>query len=125
MSNKKILVVDDDNVFIELIDMCLSKRSIDIYSSNNITEAAEVFCEHNHDFDAVILDRQMPGGDGNEFLRAIRNKYNSSVPVMMLTGKNDTKDIISSLEIGANDYIVKPFGVDEFVSRFKKMINMD
>ena len=101
----RILVVDDDVNICELLRLYLEKEGWEVLVAYNGIKAIELFKSQNPDF--VILDIMLPGDDGFSICKTIRTV--SNVPVIMLTAKGDVVDKISGLEIGADDYICKPF----------------
>ncbi|MBQ3114601.1 MAG: response regulator transcription factor [Clostridia bacterium] len=111
----RILVVDDDVNICELLRLYLEKEGWEVLVAYNGIKAIELFKSQNPDF--VILDIMLPGDDGFSICKTIRTV--SNVPVIMLTAKGDVVDKISGLEIGADDYICKPFNPRELVARIK------
>ena len=113
---QKILVVDDDAVISELIQEALRKGGFDVAFAVNGQEALDFI---NKDIpDAIILDRRMPVMDGNETLKRLRaDERTKAVPVVMLTGDDEVEQVIESLGLGANEYIVKPIVPEDLVSR--------
>ena len=111
----KILVVDDDVNICELLRLYLEKEGWEVLVAYNGVKAIELFKAQNTDF--VILDIMLPGDDGFTICKTIRAV--SNVPVIMLTAKGDVGDKIAGLEIGADDYMSKPFNPKELVARIK------
>ena len=111
----KILIVDDDININELIDMYL--KSVGYYTKKcfNGNDACNIIA--THEIDLVILDVMLPGKDGIEVLKYIRK--NSDIPVIMLTAKGVVFDKVLALELGADDYMVKPFDPKELLARVK------
>ncbi len=119
MSNKlKILVVDDDTNIAELISLYLNKEGYETKEVYNGREAIEVFSSYAPHL--VILDLMLPEIDGYQVCREIRQS--SSVPIIMLTAKGEVFDKVLGLELGADDYIVKPFDTKELVARVKAVL---
>jgi len=110
-----ILVVDDDKNICELLRLYLEKEGYRVIAAYDGNTAYEYFLRTN--FDLLILDIMMPGIDGIELLKKIRRE--SDVPVIMLTAKGETIDKVIGLEIGADDYMVKPFEAKELIARIK------
>lgn len=111
----KILVVDDDNDLREMVGLVLSSAGYEpIYVADGAL-AFETFQNTNPDL--VLLDIMLPGKDGIQVCREIRAV--SGVPIIMLTAKSDTDDIVRGLEVGADDYIVKPHSPAEMVARIR------
>ena len=111
----KILVADDDQNICELLRLYIEKEGFTVSIANDGEQAIRRFNEENPDL--VILDVMMPALDGWQVCREIRKK--SSVPIIMITAKGDTFDKVLGLELGADDYIVKPFDTKEVVARIK------
>ena len=114
----KILVVDDDRHIAELISLYLRKEGFDTMEAYNGREAVEIFPVYAPFL--VLLDLMLPGMDGYQVCEEIRRV--SSVPIIMLTAKGETFDKVRGLELGADDYIVKPFEPNELVARVKAVL---
>lgn len=114
----KVLVVDDDLNIVKLIKLYLEKEDYTVCTAQNGVEALEVY--KREDPSIIILDIMMPELDGNSVCREIRKT--SDVPIIMLTAKGETFDKVLSLELGADDYIVKPFEPKELVARIKAIL---
>lgn len=114
----KILVVDDDENICEVIRMYLNSSNYDNRIVNNGKDVENVFVEYKPDL--VLLDIMLPNIDGIDVLKWIRKE--SEVPVIMLTAKGDTFDKVLALELGADDYIVKPFEPKELLARVKAVM---
>lgn len=111
----KILIVDDDMNINELIDMYLKSAGYDTKKCFSGNDACKIILEQN--IDLVILDIMLPGKDGMEVLKYIRK--NGDIPVIMLTAKGEVFDKVLALELGADDYMVKPFDPKELLARVK------
>lgn len=111
----KVLIVDDDAHINELIDMYLKSAGYSTKKCFNGNEACNIITEGN--IGLVILDVMLPGRDGIEVLKYIRK--NSDTPVIMLTAKGEVFDKVLALELGADDYMVKPFDPKELLARVK------
>lgn len=111
--NKRALVVEDDSNIAELIRLYLGKDGFDVMISPDGSRAEGIFDLFQPD--VVLLDIMLPGINGWEVLKAIRKK--SSTPVIMLTAKGETEDKVSGLEMGADDYVTKPFEFKELIAR--------
>lgn len=118
MSTKKILVAEDEEKIRELLTVYLKKEGYSVYGARNGKEALEIF--DTEDPDAVILDVMMPEYDGWTILKRIRKK--SSLPVLMLTAREEEEDKLFGFELGADDYVTKPFSVKEVVARVKALL---
>jgi two-component system response regulator MtrA len=111
----RILVVDDDQALAEMIGIVLRSEGYDADFSADGNDAVDAF--HATKPDLVLLDVMLPGIDGIEVCRRIR--ADSGTPIIMLTAKSDTADVVAGLENGADDYVVKPFNPKELVARIK------
>ncbi len=111
----RVLVVDDDLALAEMLGIVLRGEGFDVAHVDNGTDALAAFREHRPDL--VLLDVMLPGADGLEVCRRIRGE--SGVPIVMLTARTDTLDVVSGLEAGADDYVVKPFKPQELVARVR------
>ena len=120
MANEKILVVDDDTNICELLRLYLTKEGYQVTTANDGEEGLEKFNQLKPDM--VLLDVMMPRMDGLEVCRRIRKLGNT--PVMMLTAKGETFDKVLGLELGADDYMVKPFDTKEVVARIKAVLRV-
>ena len=118
MANEKIMIVDDDINICELIRLYLEKEKYTTVIVNDGLEAVQTFNEVNPDL--VLLDIMLPGLDGWQVCRKIRN--NSNVPIIMLSAKSETFDKCLGLELGADDYISKPFETKEVLARIKAVL---
>lgn len=114
----KILVVDDDTNICELLRLYLEKDGYDTVIANDGEQAVE--CFHKHAPDLVLLDIMLPKLDGWQVCREIRKTSNA--PVIMITAKGETFDKILGLELGADDYVVKPFDAKEVMARVKAVL---
>ncbi|MCR5587152.1 MAG: response regulator transcription factor [Lachnospiraceae bacterium] len=115
---QKIMIVDDDNNIAELVSLYLAKECFDTLIVNDGNGAISAFNTYNPDL--ILLDIMLPGIDGYEVLREIRKT--SQVPVIMLSAKGETFDKVLGLELGADDYINKPFDNKEMVARVKAVL---
>lgn len=118
MSNGKILVVDDDKNICELLGLYLENEGYNVFSVNDGESAVREF--QNYQPDLVILDIMLPRMDGWQVCREIRKV--SERPIIMITAKGETFDKVLGLELGADDYIVKPFDPKEVVARIKAVL---
>ena len=111
----KILIVEDEASIAEVVSAYAKRDGYDTVIAPDGMKALEIF-EHE-DISLVILDLMLPKLSGEEVCRRIREK--SSVPIIMLTAKSGESDVVYGLDTGANDYIAKPFGVDELLARVR------
>ncbi|QEK11965.1 response regulator transcription factor [Crassaminicella thermophila] len=121
MNKKKILVVDDEQHIIELIQFNLENSGFDVITSENGEDAIRIAEEEMPD--VILLDLMLPGIDGFEACKKIRNNDKTrKIPVIMLTAKGEEMDKVLGLELGADDYLTKPFSVRELIARIKAVL---
>ncbi|MFC4223867.1 MtrAB system response regulator MtrA [Lysinibacter cavernae] len=113
--NPRILVIDDDTALSEMIGIVLQAEDYETMFCADGGKALDVFRETRPDL--VLLDVMLPGLDGIEICQLLR--LESGVPIIMLTAKTDTTDVVRGLEAGADDYVVKPFNPVELVARIR------
>ena len=118
MDKQKILIVDDDDNIAELIAMYLTKECYDTRTCGDGESAVEAFKEYQPNL--ILLDLMLPSMDGYQVCRTIRK--NSQVPIIMLSAKGEVFDKVLGLELGADDYIIKPFDAKELVARVKAVL---
>lgn len=118
MTSGKIMVVDDDSNICELLRLYLEKEDFEVCIASNGAQALELFDQEKPDL--MLLDIMMPVLDGWQVCREIRKK--SSCPIIMLTAKGEVFDKVLGLELGADDYVVKPFEAKEVVARVKAVL---
>jgi len=111
----RILVVDDDQAISEILGIVLRAEGFEPFFCADGDKALAAFHQHNPDL--VLLDLMLPGRDGIDICRAIR--LESGVPIVMLTARSDSQDIVTGLESGADDYIVKPIKNKELIARVR------
>jgi len=117
----RVLVVDDDQALSEMLGIVLRAEGYDALFCDDGSKAQGIFKETKPDL--VLLDLMLPGIDGIEVCKRIRSE--SGVPIVMLTARGDTLDIVKGLESGADDYIVKPFKPKELVARIKARLRKE
>ena len=118
MANEKILIVDDDKNISELLRLYLTKEGYQTVLAHDGEAALAVFAQQNPAL--VLLDVMMPKMDGWEVCRRIRAQ--GAPPMIMLTAKGETFDKVLGLELGADDYVVKPFDAKEVIARIKAVL---
>ena len=118
VSKQKILIVDDDEHIAELISLYLTKECFDTRIEHDGQSAITAFKEYMPD--VVLLDIMLPGKDGYQVCREIRRE--SKVPIIMLSAKTEVFDKVLGLELGADDYMIKPFDSKELVARVKALL---
>ena len=117
-AKQKILIVDDDNNIAELISLYLTKECFDTMIVNDGEEALRAFEPYMPNL--LLLDLMLPGIDGYQVCREIRAKAN--IPIIMLSAKGEIFDKVLGLELGADDYMIKPFDSKELVARVKAVL---
>lgn len=110
---KRILVVDDDPKLVDLIRTALERADLSVVTASNGLQGEKVF--RSNPVDLILLDVMMPQRDGFDMLRDVRAI--SAVPIIMLTALTDTENVVKGLELGADDYITKPFELKEVLAR--------
>ena len=115
---RRILVVDDERVVTEVVERYLRLEQFDVSLASDGNEALRI--AHEWAPDLVVLDLMLPGVDGLEVCRRIRQE--SQMPIIMLTAKGEEIDRIVGLELGADDYVAKPFSPRELVARIKSVL---
>lgn len=121
MSYKKILLVDDEEHIVELIRYNLENNGYNIITAFDGDEAYTKAIEENPDL--ILLDIMLPILDGIEVCKKLkRNKESENIPIIMLTARTEETDKVLGLEIGADDYITKPFNVRELIARVKAVL---
>lgn len=113
-----VLIIDDDKELCALMKKCVEQENLSVITAHNGAEGLRLASEN--DYSLVILDVMLPDIDGFQILRKIREV--SIVPVLMLTAKNDESDKVLGLRIGADDYLTKPFGINELTARVNSLI---
>lgn len=116
--SEKILIVDDEERIRRLLNMYLTRENYEIAEAENGQEALELAL--NEEFNCILLDIMMPEMDGIEVAKRLRNE--KSTPIIMLTAKGEENNRVEGFEVGADDYIVKPFSPREVVLRVKAIL---
>ena len=114
----RILVVDDEKIIAKGLKFALEKEGFEVSVANDGAEAIRLFQDENPDL--IVLDLMLPEVDGFEVCRRIRKK--SDIPIIMLTARGEDIDKILGLELGADDYVTKPFNPRELVARVKAIL---
>lgn len=121
MSRGKILVVDDEEDILELVRFNLDKENYDIVCAESGEKALELAGQDS--FDLIVLDLMLPGLDGLEVTQKLKSSPTAkSIPIVMLTAKGEEADIVSGLELGADDYITKPFSPRILLARIRAVL---
>lgn len=119
MTHANILIVEDDKGIQDMLDYSLTPEGYTLYSAFTVKEGWEII--ESKAIDLVLLDWMLPDNSGIDLLHRIR-KYHSMLPVIMITAKTEEEDRILGLDVGADDYITKPFSVRELKSRMKAVM---
>jgi DNA-binding response OmpR family regulator len=119
MAGETILVVDDEPTLIEAIRYNLKAQGFNVLTAGDADEALQLFRSQRPDL--IVLDVMLPSGSGFDICRLIRQQ-GERVPILMLTARIAESDRVQGLEIGADDYVVKPFGMRELVARIKALL---
>jgi len=116
--SQKVLVVEDEAALIETLSYNLTRQGYDVSQATDGHQALDVARVEQPDL--IVLDIMLPGLDGFEVCRILRQE--TSVPILMLTARDDVVDKVVGLEVGADDYMTKPFSMREFLARVKAMM---
>jgi len=121
MSDRTALVVDDESAIRDMLRMALDIAGFRCLEADNILDAYTLIVDERPDI--ILLDWMLPGGSGLELLRRLkRNDATREVPVIMLTAKTAEDNLVQGLEVGADDYITKPFAPRELIARIKALL---
>lgn len=121
MAQEKILIIDDEEHILELLKFNIKNAGYEVITANNGVDGANIAKEEKPDL--VLLDLMLPGMDGYDVCKEIkRNKETSNTAIIMLTAKGEELDKILGLELGADDYITKPFSIRELLARVKAVL---
>lgn len=119
MRKDKVLLVEDDTTLSYIVEDALLREGFEVATANNGESGLQVFDKYQPDI--VVADVMMPGMDGFEMVKLIRLKTHQ-IPVLFLTARTALDDVVHGFEIGANDYIRKPFQIAEFIVRIKALL---
>ncbi len=120
VTEQTILVVDDEEAIAEAVRARLESEGFRVIAAADGREAIEAHAEHHPDL--VVLDLMLPGMDGLEVCRKLRELLRQATPVLMLTARDDVSDRIRGLDAGADDYLPKPFDLDELLARLRALV---
>jgi len=121
MSKETLLIVDDEQDIIELIKYNLENEGYSILTAQTGEQAIQIAC--HSPLDLIVLDLMLPGMDGLEVTKYLKhNEHTQNIPIVMLTAKGEESDIVTGLELGANDYISKPFSPKVLVARIRAIL---
>ena len=115
-----VLIIDDDKKLCALMKKCIEQENMSALIAYGGAEGLELVSEHDSAYSLIILDVMMPDIDGFQVLQKIRET--SNVPVLMLTAKSDEEDKVAGLRMGADDYLTKPFSLNELMARVNSLI---
>ncbi len=117
---ERILIIEDDDAIVRVLRRSLSLEGFDVESAGDGETGLALALENRPDL--VILDLMLPGMDGLEVCRRLRTSTSGNMPILMLTAKETVPDRIQGLDAGADDYIVKPFDLDELAARIRALL---
>lgn len=121
MSEQTVLIVDDESAIRDMLRMALEMAEFRCIEAQNIQEAYTLIVDERPDI--ILLDWMLPGGSGLELLRRLkRDANNQETPVIMLTAKTTEGNVIQGLDVGADDYITKPFSPRELIARIRALL---
>ena len=121
MAKETILIVEDDEDILELISYNLNKNAYKVLSSSSGENGLEKLEKNNPEL--ILLDLMLPGIDGFEFCKKVKaNEKTKNIPIIMLTARGEDADIVTGLELGADDYITKPFSPSILIARIKSVL---
>jgi len=115
-----ILIVDDEAAIRDMVRMALEIEGFEVSDASNAHQAVKIL--EQSDIDLILLDWMMPGVSGIDFASRIRREGNHHVGIIMVTAKDNESDLIRGLDVGADDYIKKPFSTKELISRMKAVL---
>ena len=121
MSKEKILIIEDEKDIVKMLDYNLKKEGFKVLSANNGEDGLDMARKENPDL--ALLDLMLPGMDGLDVCKAIKNDAKTAhIPIIILTAKVQEADKIVGLELGADDYVTKPFSPRELIARIKAVL---
>jgi DNA-binding response OmpR family regulator len=115
----KLLVVEDDRMFAELIRRGLKEEGYSVDVACDVAEGRTL--AFVHEYDAILLDVVLPDGTGLQLAAALRDQGRRT-PILMVTGENETTDVVAGLDVGADDYLTKPFDIQELKARVRALV---
>lgn len=117
----RLLICEDDSILIKAIEYKFKRENYEIVIANNGKEAFRLV--ETEDFDLIVTDLMMPYFNGLEIISFIRNKLKKDTPIVVLTSIKYEKTVLRAFDLGANDYVVKPFSPNELIIRVKHLLN--
>lgn len=119
----RVLVADDDDLLLKLLDYKLTQQGYDVTCVQDGEQALKVARDQKPDL--IVLDGMMPGMDGLDVLRNLKDAEETrDIPIVMLTARNKERDIVGGLNLGADEYLVKPFMPEELTIRIKRLVKL-
>lgn len=118
----RVLVVDDDELLVELVTFTLEGHGHTVLTAEDGADAFEIAVRERPD--VMVLDGMMPGADGLDVLRRLRQEAGLDMPVIMLSARKQERDVVGGLAEGASDYLVKPFMPEELAMRIQKALRV-
>ena len=118
----KMLICDDDSIILRALEFRFKKDGFEIIRAVNGRDARKIITE-NDDIDVMVTDLHMPIINGLELLLYVRQTLNRDIPILVLTRVNVNDTILQAMEMGANDYVTKPFNPDEISNKVKLLLN--
>jgi two-component system, OmpR family, response regulator QseB len=115
-----LLLIEDNHDIAAMVGEHLERSGYEVdYAADGVTG---LHLAVTHDFDAIVLDLMLPGIDGIDICRRLRNEANRKTPILMLTARDTLEDKVAGLDAGADDYLVKPFDLDELLARVRALL---
>lgn len=115
----RILITEDDTLTRKILQKSIQKTGFDVITAKNAKEAVSKLKDNK--FDIILIDIYMPGIDGIDLIRIIRNEMKSNIPIAVLTRDKSEEMVVKAFEAGADDFILKPFDEDELTARIIKL----
>ena len=121
MSKEKVLIIEDEKDIVKMLDYNLRKEGFRIFSANNGEDGLDMARRENPDL--ILLDLMLPEMDGLDVCKAVKNDAKTThIPIIILTAKAQESDKVVGLELGADDYVTKPFSPRELIARIKAVL---
>ncbi len=114
-----VLVADDEPIVVEVVERYLRREGFRVVTAATANEAWQAALSPHSPPDAIVLDVMLPGGDGIDICRRLRQEHGLTAPILLLTARGEEADRIAGLDVGADDYVVKPFSPRELVARVR------
>lgn len=120
MINPKVLLVEDEPVLAEIVQESLQSRGFEVLHANTVAQGKTIYFDNRPDI--IVLDVMLPDGSGFDLARQLRN-VDTEIPVIFLTSKSLPQDVVEGFESGGNDYLKKPFGLEELIVRIRALLS--